>query len=199
MRDKHGQFFLIAAVIIIAVIVSIVTITNYTERKDVVRLYDLGEELGIESQQVLDYGTYSELNESEMTGLIENFIDKYVSYIEEDTNIYFVFGNKQKINVVGYQDLQNESVEVCLDIGHTSETEGITRKGQCVAYKSIGETESFTKCDDAITNCEENINRVTIKIGSEEYQFRLRYGENFYFVIWQEIGGEKHVVTSPEE
>lgn len=192
-REKRGQFFLIAAVVIIAVIVSIVTITNYTQRKDVVRLYDLGEELGIESQQVLDYGTYSELDEAEMTELIENFIENYVTYIEEDKNIYFVFGNKLKINVVGYQDIQEEDVEVCFDVGGHGQEEGVVEEGQCTSYLNVGETQGFSKEN------QEEIDRVTIKIGGEEYQFRLKYGENFYFVIWQEIGGEKHVVTSPEE
>ena len=185
--DKHGQFFLIAAVIIIAVIVSIVTITNYTQKRDVVRLYDLGEELGIESQQVLDYGTYSELNESEMTDLIKNFIDNYVNYIEEDKNIYFVFGNKLKINVVGYQDIQYENVTVCLKLDDKGKTE------QCNPYLAIGETQEFTEEN------EEEIYKVEVQIEGNSYEFPLSYGENFYFVIWQEIGGEKHVVTSPTE
>jgi len=184
--NKKGQFFLIAAVIIIAVIVSIVTITNYTHKKEVVRLYDLGEELGIESQQVLDYGTYSELNEEEMTSLIENFITNYVNYIEEDKNIYFIFGNKQKIYVVGYQDIQQEKVQVCLDV-EQEKNEG------CDDYELIGETQPFTKTSG------EEMSRVVIRIGGTDYPYLLNEGENFYFVIWQEIGGEKHVVTSPTE
>ncbi|MDD5012552.1 MAG: hypothetical protein PHQ66_02835 [Candidatus Nanoarchaeia archaeon] len=188
--DKHGQFFLIAAVIIIAVIVSIVTITNYTQKRDVVRLYDLGEELGIESQQVLDYGTYSELNEEEMKGLIENFINNYVSYIEDDKNIYFVFGNKDKVNVVGYQDIQKEEVLVCLKIAGAVEDIKITGEDDCDPYLTIGETQQFTE-----KNLQE-IDKVEVKIGGIGYEFPLNYGENFYFVIWQEIGGEKHVVTS---
>ena len=62
IKNRRAQFFLIAAVVIIVVVVSIVTISNYTEKRDVVKLYDLGQELGIEGQNVLDYGTYSELN-----------------------------------------------------------------------------------------------------------------------------------------
>jgi len=181
LNEKRGQFFLIAAVVIIAVIVSIVTITNYTQQKDVVRLYDLGEELGIESQQVLDYGTYSELNETEMKDLVENFIVNYVSYIEEDKNIYFIFGNKYKINVLGYQQIQEEDVQVCLNVDGNG----------CNPYITIGKTEEFSKG--------EKIEKVTIVIDTVEYQFELTEGENFYFVIWQEIGGEKHVVTNKPE
>ncbi|MCL5018567.1 MAG: hypothetical protein M1416_02245 [Candidatus Pacearchaeota archaeon] len=193
LKDKHGQFFLIAAVIIIAVIVSIVTITNYTQQKDVVRLYDLGEELGIESQQVLDYGTYNELNETQMTDLIETFIEKYVSYIEEDKNIYFIFGNKYKINVLGYQDIQEENISVCLDLSGEARGRGFIASGQCVPYLSIGETVGFSKEGGG------EISNVSVKIETKYYHFPLTEGENFYFVIWQEIGGAKHVVTSGTE
>jgi hypothetical protein len=177
-KDQRGQFFLIAAVIIIVVVVSIVTITNYTQKRDVVKLYDLGQELGIESQNVLDYGTYSELNESEMKTLMENFIENYVNYIQEEKNIYFIFGNSQKINVIGYQEVVEESV--CVDVG-----------GICTPYLTIGETQEFL--------VREGVTKVGISIGGIEYDFKLKRGENFYFVIWQTISGEKHVVTSKEE
>ncbi len=37
--------------------------------------------------------------------------------------------------------------------------------------------------------------KVIVIIHGVEYVFELEKGENFYFVISQEIGGEKHVVT----
>jgi hypothetical protein len=180
-REKKAQFFLIAAIVIIVVIVSIVTISNYTQKKQEVKLYDLGEELGIESQNVLDYGTYSELNEEQMKTLMENFIKNYVDYIEEKKNIYFIFGNSKKIYVVGYQEITNESV--CIKLDSTS---------SCIPYLKIGETEEFPATDGQIY-------KVIIRIGDVEYTFKLKSGENFYFVIWQSIGGEKHVVTSRQE
>ncbi len=179
MKQKRGQFFLIAAVIIIVVVVSVVAVSNYTQRKDNVKLYDLGKELEIESQNVLDYGTYSELNESELNVLMENFIKNYVGYIEEKKNIYFIFGNSQKINVIGYQEINPE--EVYIDIGEGKSP-----------LQIMGKTQEFSAGS-------EEISKVVVTIAGIEYQFRLKRGENFYFVIWQEIGGEKHVVTSGTE
>jgi len=177
MDNRKAQFFLIAAVVIIVVVVSIVTISNYTEKQEVVRLYDLGQELGIESRNVLDYGTYSQLNEEQMKVLMENFIKNYVSYIEEDKNIYFVFGNKNKINVVGYQEIVQESVCVKIDASTI-----------CTPYLTVGETQEFPATSGVISH-------VTIRIVETDYQFELTEGENFYFVIWTTIGGEKHFVT----
>jgi hypothetical protein len=177
LKNKEGQFFLIAAVVIIVVIVSVVTVTNYTQKKDNVKLYDLGKELGIESQNVLDYGTYSELNDTEMQNLMENFISNYVNYIQEKKNIYFIFGNKDKINVVGYQELNNESV--CVKV-YENDT--------CVPYLSIGQTQEFPAINGEIS-------KVVVTIANEDYQFTLKEGENFYFIVWQQEGGDKNVVT----
>ena len=49
MRGKEGQFYLAAAIVIIVLIVSFAGITNYIKRSEPVRIYDLKDELGIES------------------------------------------------------------------------------------------------------------------------------------------------------
>jgi len=79
---------------------------------------------------------------------------------------------------MGYQEL---SEEVFIDIG-----EGGSK------LVVDGQPQEFTRQNG-------KINEVIITIGDIEYEFKLKTGENFYFVISQEIGGEKHVVTSPEE
>lgn len=185
-RGKRAQFFLIAAVVIIVVVVSIITVSNYTQPKTDVKLYDLGTQLGIESQNVLDYGTYSQLNESQMNTLMETFIKNYHDYAGGDKNIYFVFGNSEQISVVGYQDISNESV--CITI-NPSNSYSHNENTPCTNYTAIGTTQTFPAGSQAIT-------KVVITIANIDYQFKLKQGENFYFVIWQTVGGEKHVITS---
>ncbi len=187
-KNKRGQFFLIAAVVIIVVVVSIVTISNYSQNKEVTKLYDLGKQLGIESQNVLDYGTYNNQDPAQIKALMQQFIQNYHQYQEEARNIYFVFGNNNEIDVVGYQDIQAEYV--CLELNPT-------KTSSCPSsniYSEIGSTQAF----QATTG--QTINNVAILIGNApdtaQYEFKLKTGENFYFVIWQTIGGEKHVVTS---
>jgi hypothetical protein len=183
-KNCRGQFFLIAAIIIIVVTVGIVTVSNYTQEKESVKLYDLGEELGIESQNVLDYGTYSQLDEEEMKMLMENFIKNYVDYIGDTGNLYFIFGNKQKIYVVGYQELTNETV--CITLNPATDP-----NAECIPLQILGETQEFPAGS-------QEIEWVFITIESYEYQFKLNPGENFYFVIWQRIGREKIVIRSTD-
>jgi hypothetical protein len=141
--------------------------------------------MGIESQQVLDYGTYNNLNKDQMRTLMENFIKNYVNYIEEEKNIYFIFGNKQEINALGYQEINNESV--CIKLNPTDD-DNDSSADECIPL-SMQQTQTFPATSGTI-------NVVVIRIEDNEYQFRLKPGENFYFVIWQKAGGEKNVVTS---
>lgn len=183
LRNKKGQFFLIAAVVIIVVIVSIVTISNYTQKKEVATLYDLGQELGIEGKNVLDYGTYNVKNPDEIIDLMEQFIQNYHDYQEQNKNVYFIFGTKETVNVLGYQDIAEE--EICIKLNPKRNDD----KTECKNYETIGTTQKFT--------IDEEINKVAIVIGeTDQYEFRLKEGENFYFVIWQEIGGDRHVFAN---
>jgi hypothetical protein len=60
---------------------------------------------------------------------------------------------------------------------------------ECFPYTTISKVQEFTKSAG-------DISVVVVRIEGIDYQFKLKAGENFYFIIWQEIGGEKHVVTN---
>ena len=154
MRGRRGQFYLIAAVIIIIVVVGFITIFNYSRRSGSVQLYDLGEELGIESQNVLDYG--SAISGAEWDNLLDGFVNTYVDYAGEGKDLYFIFGSGSALEVRAYEDLQDVSEDYSITTG-----EG----------------------------------KVSIVIDEVTYQFDLSVEEVFYFVISQEIEGEKYVVT----
>jgi len=197
MRDKRGQFFIIAAIIIIVIIASVTTISNYTSTKDEVRLADLGEEIGIESQQVIESGTFNELDDSEMKTLLAGFANNYVTYIQEEKNIYFVFGDSDGAYFLGYQELDDE--QVCLRIFEVPE-----------GIEGGVESESDGGCEWVMGgelnlidhNPTKELSRINVLIGEDpdpsQYEFELTEGENFYFVIWRQIRGERHVVTNRE-
>ena len=168
--NKKGQFYLIAAIIIITVVVGFVTISNYSMKRDSVKIYDFGEELGIESQNVLDYGTYNE-GTVDMDALLEDFIESYVDYSGGGKNLYFLFGDFDNIKIIAYQELE----------------ESVSLDGSEVAMMNGKGEKTHTPSADK---------KVVIEIEEVEYDFKLTEGENFYFVISQEIEGEKYVVTN---
>ncbi len=165
MQNKRGQFYLIAAIIIVIVVAGFITVSNYSKKKTSVKIYDLGEELGIESQNVIDYGTYQE---KDLDALLDEFTDSYAEYAKDNKNLYFLFGDATSIRVKAYQEIEEE---VSVDGSPLPVDNG---KGE------------GTYTPD---------NPVIISIEDVEYQFDLVEGENFYFIISQEIEGEKYVIT----
>ena len=190
MYNKRGQFFIIAAVIIIVILASVVTISNYTSTREEVKLIDLGEEISIESQQVIDSGTYSGLDDEQMEVLLENFASNYVTYIQELKNIYFIFGSEEEIHFLGYQELVEEYVSITV-------FEELNRDISEREFHDLnmgGERNSITVTEG------KSITKVILTIGEGDEAFdspfELAEGENFYFVVWREWDGEKHVVKS---
>jgi len=177
---KRGQFYLIAAVIIIALIIGFVVIQNYSkERVEYTTIYGLEEGLEIESAKVLDYGIYSELNSTQMINLLKGFTEAYAEYAQLD-RLYFIFGNSEQISVAGYHDLEDDTILV--DIGGANATELIIKKKE---YKK----EDYPAQETDITT-------VIITINNIEYKFDLKPGENFYFILMINFKGEQYVVTN---
>ena len=170
MENKRGQFYLMGAIIIIAIIIGFANVTNYSERKTPIKIYDLSEELGIEGEMVLDYGTFNDEN------VIAEFTKDYAVYAEEDDQeIYFIFGNKEEIFVITYEEISQGTITIG----------GITMPIQ----------------DDGIFQKEIDPNGediILITIEGIEFEFELTAGENFYFIISQEIEGELHIVTNQD-
>ena len=52
MMNKEGQFYLLIAIIIATAIIAFASITNYIDNKSPAKLYDLKEDLEIESAYV---------------------------------------------------------------------------------------------------------------------------------------------------
>jgi len=73
MKGDKGQIYLITTIIIIAVVIGFVTISNYAQKQDSVKIYDLGEELNIEGENVLDYGIYNGLDKEATAELLRSF------------------------------------------------------------------------------------------------------------------------------
>lgn len=179
MKQKRGQFYLIAAFVIITIIIGSFAISNYAKKKSSIKVYNLKEDLEVESERVLDYGVYNSYNESEMLTLLADFTELYAKYAGEDIEIYFIFGNFEQIMIVGYQDLTTDIPQIDLSLGETAVIQ-TTEEGDVVEI--TGEYFPETK-------------EVTIVINEVDYTFKLKAGENFYFVISQTVGEEGYIVT----
>ena len=145
-KNCRGQFYLIAPIVIVGILVGFVTILNYSKKTDYVGVYDLGKNLEMESEAVTDYVTISGDNK------LENFTFNFDKYAGEDKEVYFI------TNSEGY--FYNESIKQNL----------------------------LSFANDS--------GKLSVKINEKNYEFEMKPGENFYFVILQDFGGEQYVVKN---
>jgi len=171
--DKTGQFYLIAAIILATLVIGIVTISNYARKESNVRLHELKEEIQIESAHVLDYGLYNKLSDAAFYSLLLTFTKDYINYQRKNKDLYFVFGDQNNITVTGYQETEKE---VSVSSGSS----------QAIITNEAGE---FT----GGINPETDI--VILSIGENSYEFELNRGENFYFILSQEVNRGEYIIT----
>lgn len=94
--NKRAQFYLIASVIIVVLIVGLVSITNYSSKKDNSYIKNYGEEFEIESEKVIDYDILNSRNQ------LENFTRSYSNYIGTRANAYFISGDESNMEAYKY-------------------------------------------------------------------------------------------------
>ena len=170
--DKGGQFYLIATLLIVTMIGGVILISNYSQKRSNIGFDYLREELSIESEKVIDYGINNNKN---IQVLLENFTKIYSTYSEAE-NLYFIFGNRGSITLSGYQKLNSGTITINAGSGNQ---ELILNEG---IYNSI-----------ELINPQENIK---VTVNGIAYDFSLKSGENFYFIISKELGEETYIITN---
>lgn len=180
MDNKRGQFYIVAAIIIVLIAVGFLAVSNYTTTEEDIRIYDLRDKLDIESAKVLDHGTYQELNDTELKQLLINFTRQYN---DTEENLLFIFGDENNVTIIEYSELEPSNITF-VEEGEEEETD-ITLEENGDGESRQGEFSSGT-----------GIVRVIVTFGEEDYTFEIKEGENFYFIIQIEFKGGEYVVTS---
>jgi hypothetical protein len=150
-KNSRGQFYLVATIIIIGLVISLSVMTNYSTKTDSYSIEKVAKELSIEGQKVLDYDFANSANE------FGDFSMKYSAYAGEDKDIYFIVVDESNGIEEAYKYTNGEKVDLHGDL-------------------VVGQGIKFT-------------------LDNKEYNFKLEDGENFYFVLIYDKGGERYVYT----
>lgn len=167
--QKRGQFYLVAAIIIAAIIMSIIVTTNYSKKQDYVELENLRDEILIEGSAIMDYSLNNEESASATHIKIWDFAEKYSDLESRDKSLYFIFGTASNITLYGSQ---RDGFEVIFD-------------GSAVTSDSGEFSRSINP----------GVGNATLEIEGEGYEFPIEESQNFYFVLIKEGDGGKYVVT----
>jgi hypothetical protein len=171
--NKRGQVFLMAAIIIVGVIVGVSSIsTDAVVGDSNEAFYDLSEEVGFETKRVLDYGV---LNQNNAFSEVEGFFLEYQDYIARE-QVVLVVGDSADMRVYYFTG--------------TSGNIGINTGGA-----DIGTGIQILDLEGNEANVSKTGDSVSVLISEINYEFNLRDGENFFFVIIKHEEGEKFVAT----
>jgi hypothetical protein len=97
-RGRKAQFYIIAAMIIIAVIISLMAIANYAYVKDrPKKFYDLSSNLNLEGEKIITYGIYQKKDIDTIINNLTLIFSNYLEQTGENTNLIVISGNLNKI------------------------------------------------------------------------------------------------------
>lgn len=166
--NKRGQFYLIAAVIIIIILAGIFAVNNYANvQKRNERFYDLTAELDLESGRVIDFGIY---NQEDIQQKIDDFTSSYLEYSRDKIDAgkwIFVYEENSNLNIITYSVVEGGGIGVI--IGGTNTNIDI--------QKEVKDIKTFTITED------NGKRKFKIEAFEVNYDFELEEGQNFYFLI----------------
>lgn len=171
MKKKRGQFYFIAILVIISLLIGIITIKNTTQRTNIGQIGDFKDEVNTEISNVQDYALSQQLTEQSHIDLLVNFSNNYINRLNQNKDIFFVIGNSNSIKIIGYK--QNET-SVQYNSGN--------------GFEEISNTGNF---EQDITPTDSTI---IFKLGQQDYSFELKEGQNIYYIIKHKYDEEEHII-----
>lgn len=174
IRQKKGQFFILAAVIIASVIYGMNATKNILSGSDKPEdFFLLGEQISEELNNVIDYSIVSG-NDN-----VSDFINKtvfYINHTKAPTEIVFIYLNNGNISVENHAKNDITSIyatgfSACPTISDCSTFSGQNNSYALNSYSGI----------------------VNVSIGSENYLYDLSRGSKSYIVLKRTVGREVYI------
>ena len=173
VMNRKGQVFLMAAIIIAGLLFALTkTVNKGFARDEPEAFYDLSEEIGFETKRVLDYGVINAQPPGTIDFQAGQLLGSYAEYVAQE-DIVFIYGDTNNLRALHYQNVNNV-VAVQLPGGILVPLTLLTSTPVNVIYVSTAGT-------------------ATVKIRGNDYTFKLKTGQNFYFVLIKEDENEQFV------
>jgi hypothetical protein len=199
MNQKRGQFFILAAVIIVSVIVGISVYSNKVLFQDSRGgVYSLKQEVSQETSNVIDYGLYKRDDK------LEDFIQKMSGNLLEressGLDLIFFYGNSSQLNVL---NLGEENLTMSHGTPPTTTIIPGVKKN-VTAQVSLGGVGVGINIDLIKLRAENLIKTIALNVAGDKISFKvneagfdlpLNSNKDFYFVIKREVGEELYVTT----
>ena len=194
---KKGQFFILAAVIIAAVIVSLGLTTNYIRvNREPENFYDFSYEVRKESGVVLDHQIYSDFDDD---ANLTNFVDLLATDVRDkdpDANLIFIYGNNSEMNIRNYgSEAIGSGGEDIPGGGEESENQIVFLLGGSPITTQVGGT--YDQYLDAWvqTILLEGEDNMEIEIRGQLYDFPVSEHKQVIFIMQKDVEDETFIAV----
>ena len=175
--NKRGQFYILAAIIIVLAVSGIASVKTYAATKPEARkIQDIGSELSEEGLRIVDYGIYNSQN---LTNLLNSFTDtEYAPYFlkkTENTDVVFIYGDKTNLWGVRYNQESTGTISATIGGGVTD-------------WEIVN-----TFADRTAITDDDGDDIITVELLGKSFDFDLKDNEMFYFLIAQGKEGETYI------
>lgn len=168
-RGKRGQFYLIAILVIISLLIGFLTVENYLTNTRLDKVNQISAEIDIEKSYVLDYIVDKDDATSETT--LVDFSDKYIQRLGLDKDIFFVVGKPNSIKIVGNR-VSQETIQYNIGSG----------------FQNLNDEDEFER-DLSPSN-----DQIIFRFPEGDYSFDLNSGQNIYYLIKYNYNEEVYII-----
>jgi hypothetical protein len=169
---KGGQFYLIAALVIVVLLVGFIGLTNYTKVEKESSLTELQKELETEIAYTLDYGSATDKSDSEFRIIFQNLSSIYINKSIEKTTI-FLYGKAPGTIVVRGKTVKYLNISINVDGSWSTLKDGVGTFEE--TYTLVGES-------------------IALNISNTQYAIEFNEGQNFKYLIFQGKGKENLII-----
>jgi len=206
-KGKKGQFYFIAALVMIMVLVGLVfyTYVNASTESDDLLVYYLTQEIHYEANQVIDSGVFTGQEPEEISENVQELAEYYIDTYP-DLDMTMVYGDEEGayiINLTEDEEVFREEVDYQYEWDELLDQCNKDR-GQIAARRALG----YTICSDTYIRersttkkfkvlPDENDKIVDVWLNDEEhYQFEITPGQqNFFILIRTADEGERTIIV----
>jgi hypothetical protein len=190
--NKRAQFFLLAAVIISAVVISLgITANKASVNKEPGNFYDYSYEVKREAGAVLDYEIYTNIQ----GGGIDNFVNLLAGDIRDknpDANFMFLYGNNQSMVLRNYG-----SDDANVGSGQVSGSGSVTFNNICLSGQCQTIEQTINTYDDGagIATLENVGDDVSIGVSGNNFSFPVSQYKQVIFIMQKDVGDESYITA----
>ncbi|NPE26501.1 hypothetical protein HNV12_00685 [Methanococcoides sp. SA1] len=191
--NKRGQFFLLAAVIISVVVLSLGVTTNqavFSEEPE--NFYDFSYEVTRESGAIIDYEVYAGFDDG---ANLDQFIELLSEDIKErspDSDFMFIYGDEDEIKLKNY-GRKDVSVGDDVVIGSNEGSNKVCFKNFCNDISTS--TSDFDGASYVFEKGDILGDEIIVDLSGNEFRFPISKNKQVLFIMEKDIGDEKFIAA----